>query len=173
MTPVQFNPNSAEIGDLRRFTSMVFQISYLDPRNANLALIQDTMAPVVDNISIEPQNLGMLLSIDAHDVGADGQGAGEGIAEIVVLASFDDMSWQRYVLKYNPTTQHYEARLINRLSQSVPALIIKLSDNAGNTSFHSLKGDTPVSYTHLDVYKRQVLNGPCRNTRNAMLGSCW
>ena len=141
VTPAQFNPSSVELGELRRFKRMVFQVTYLDPRNAGTAIIQDDIGPIVDDITIGSEDRGMLLSIEAHDVGAAGQGAGEGIAEIVVLSSFDETTWQRHVLKYNSTTQHYEGYLTNTSIQAVPTLIIHLSDRAGNSSVHSLKGD--------------------------------
>ncbi len=54
VSPVQFRPSDTEAGALRRFGQMVFEVSYVDPRRASLALQTDTVPPLIGNVVIAP-----------------------------------------------------------------------------------------------------------------------
>ena len=74
----------------------------------------------------------------------------------------------------NPSTlevkENYNKLKLEFLRQTMPLDVLKLTDNKNfeNCLHYSIKymrqdkfyinGSTPVSYTHLDVYKRQIFN---------------
>src|SRR6185503_17688290 len=55
VTPVQFRAIDTSKGWLRRFGQMVFEITYVDPRQAPANILGDTTPPLVSNIVITPQ----------------------------------------------------------------------------------------------------------------------
>ena len=54
VTPVQFRANDSDKGWLRRFSQMVFEVTYADPRRAPTNILGDTTPPLIRDVTITP-----------------------------------------------------------------------------------------------------------------------
>ena len=93
----------------------------------------------------EPDRLGLGLDVGAHVVVQDDRDAHRGQAVGALVQTVDEVS---------PLIVGQAVRLIDVTGLVVPALVAQL----GGDDQGAARGLDPVSYTHLDVYKRQALS---------------
>jgi hypothetical protein len=135
--PAQFTPTSDRNGRLRRFTQMVFEVTYMDPRSAPAAVRAAASSPVFDDARAMPLivsgGLKVRLSASARDTG------GRGLQRVSATYTIDGAHWQRISLIFNATTGRYEATVALLQGGNIYAFIEAL-DNAGNATIETGKG---------------------------------
>jgi hypothetical protein len=142
ITPTQFRTFSGRTGDLRLFNQMVFEVTYLDPRNATNTQVNDEIAPIIDSVIITQssgpnvRNAARTLKVvvDASD------GSNTGNLDVGMTYSVDGDSWQRQPLTFNPATGRYELNFTPGGNGPFIA-IVEARDAVGNVTTETSKGE--------------------------------
>jgi hypothetical protein len=137
VTPAQFRATSTRQGDLRRFRQLVFEVTYLDPRNASAAMLADTTPPSIEKVELAAQRArlaGPLLTLSAR-VADPG-----GIAEVRAALPVDNQSWIEQPLTYNQASGRYELTIDHLPLGSKPYVIVSARDTAGNVATYIARG---------------------------------
>jgi hypothetical protein len=138
--PVQFRPTSAETGLLRRFERMVFEITYVDPKRAGPATLNDDVPPVIEDISITPIAARSLMPAATQlqlKVTVRDNGGPAGL-EVGALYTTNGTRWREIIFTQSGNT-------FTAIIQPPPlgtdvVAIFQASDRAGNTVVETRKG---------------------------------
>jgi hypothetical protein len=135
VSPVQFRPTSASAGQIRRFTRMVFEISYVDPLQAPPATLQDTTPPFITQPRIEYVGLTQQSRAAAPvRFSASVTDSAPGSLEVTLTYSLDGATWTRLPMTFNAASGRFEAQVsLPDSAQSIVA-IIEARDANGNVS---------------------------------------
>jgi hypothetical protein len=146
--PVQFRPTGAETGLLRRFERMVFEITYVDPKRAGTATLNDDVPPVIEDIIITPiaaQSLGpaatqrLQLKVTVKD------NSGPLGLRVDALYTTDGTHWKQAFFTQSGNT-------FTTIVQPPPlgtdvVAIFQASDRAGNVVVETRKGLLSSEFT--------------------------
>jgi hypothetical protein len=156
ITPAQFRARGNRSGDLRLYNQLVFEVTYLDPRNASPAAAADTSPPLIEDINIalgssatniRTAPLALKLSANVSDTGA-------GITDVSVTYAVDGQQWQQRALSFNPATGLYELNITPGGNGQFIA-IVEARDAAGNATTETAKGDlVSLTETYLPLILR-------------------
>jgi hypothetical protein len=124
--PAQFSAGDTQTGQLRRFSRMVFEITYLDPTSATPALQNLRQAPRIALAEMEVADDTVRLSAMVGDE------SGRGMKLVTALYTTDGVTWQHASLAPQPQPGRWETALPS-LGHSGFAFFMA-SDNAGHVS---------------------------------------
>jgi hypothetical protein len=139
--PAQFNASNAQTGRLRRFSHMIFEITYLDPTSATPALQNLRQGPHIALAEMEIANAAGGNTVRLSTTLSDE--SGRGIKQVTALYTTDGATWQQANLAPQPQPGHWEIVL--------PALghdgfaFFMASDNAGHVSVVAVNGTVATS----------------------------
>src|SRR5207249_10630729 len=125
-------------GTLRRFTQMVFEVTYVDPSTAPAATLAADTPPVVDSAQL---TLVAPASTATRQAGtptlrlsASVRATSGGLREVSATYTVDGASWRRQALALNPAAGQYETIVpFTALGHNVYAFLETI-DNAGNVT---------------------------------------
>ncbi|HEX9369796.1 MAG TPA: tetratricopeptide repeat protein, partial [Roseiflexaceae bacterium] len=151
VTPAQFWAASARSGRLRRFSRMVFEVSYIDPRSARLSTLADTTPPRISDVTIvlPPQVKAAIAAAQIKISAKVSDGAG-GPLTVKVTYSNDGTTWQTQSLTLNGATGLYEGFITPPPLGTNIFVIVDARDGAGNVATYIAKGAL-LSYAIVDV----------------------
>jgi hypothetical protein len=127
----------------------VFEITYLDPRNAADDLLDDTIAPLVEDVIVQqvsgngPQRMAFptyTFSVEVTDDSADeSDSTSDGLVVTVTYSTDGGQTWQSRELVFNPATGRFETTFS---SPGVRGFIatVEARDAAGNVTNETAKG---------------------------------
>ena len=150
VTLAQFRASDTERGELRRFERLVFEISYIDPRRDDQGLGQDTLAPLVQDVSIslggaQPQAKAgqTLLSATVSD---DSPGA----VTVTAMYTTDGEHWQRVTLQQTgPET--YSTSLALPAGPHELFAIVEAIDSSGNVAVEMVRSSLRLNHVILPL----------------------
>ena len=155
VNPAQFRADNEEVGTLRRFSRMVFEVSYVDGSNpASAALIADTTPPLISDISLSPTqtaarattNDATAIRVQARVTDAGDTSRGDALS-VTALYTLDGRTWRTTPL-VAIGGEIYAATIPTGLyGQSVVAAI-QARDSAGNSIIVSAKSQLSRAYTY-------------------------
>jgi hypothetical protein len=151
VSPAQFWGGSARDGRLRRYTQMVFEVSYIDPESAPLSLLTDNASPRISNVAIAPATAPRMAAATAAALKVTAKVADAGATgglDVRVTYSGDGKSWSFKPLTYNPATGLFEALINAPTGGNNIFVIVEARDKAGNVSTYTAKGSL-LSYTFI------------------------
>jgi hypothetical protein len=160
VSPAQFRAFSAREGRLRRFSQLVFEVSYIDPESAPAAALQNTTPPRISNVSITLSQPGALRAAAVGGqilISASVKDAASAPSSLQVHAAYsnDGTNWHEVVLKFNPATGKFEARIDPPKQGQNIFVIVTATDQAGNTATYTAKGKLlSYSFVNLPVIQR-------------------
>jgi hypothetical protein len=145
--PAQFNASDDRTGRLRRFSRMVFEISYLDPAIASQELENLRQRPYVALTGMDIRELEgddtVLLSAALSDL------SGRGIDQVTALYTTDGATWQLTNLAPQPEPGRWQAELPSLGHDGFAFLMA--SDNAGHVSALATNATTTTTGSGLRV----------------------
>ena len=139
--PVQFRPTSAETGVLRRFERMVFEVTYVDPRRAGAATLNDDVPPVIEDISVTPivaRSLApaatqqLQLKVTVRDNG------GPAGLQVGALYTTNGTRWRQ--VSFSQSGNTFTAVIQPPPLGTDVIAIFQATDRAGNTAIETRKG---------------------------------
>src|SRR5262249_50823694 len=107
--PAQFRGTTGRVGELRRFSQFVFEVSYIDPESAPLTDLQNTTPPRISNVTITLPQPGALRTAAVKPqilISASVKDAGSTPNSLDVQATYsnDDTTWHEVKLTFNAAT---------------------------------------------------------------------
>ena len=141
--PAQFRANDTELGELWRYSQMVFEVSYIEPSTAPTELLNDTTGPIIGNINVAPAtttgavNTATTPAIRISATVSDGDG--NGVDEVSVTYTNDSVMWQRAILQ-EVQDNRYEVVIPEATLNQETYVIVEARDESGNVTVESAKG---------------------------------
>ena len=123
---------------------------------SNIKKIKDEITSICNDCGRNPEDINLMAVTKTVDVDAVLEAIEAGITDV------GENKPQELARKYEVIGDKVNWHLIGTLqTNKVKYIIDKV------TMIHSLDREAPVSYTHLDVYKRQIYRGcwPCQNRK--------
>ena len=161
ISPAQFYASNGETGQLRRFTEMVFEVTYVEPQIAPAAVLAQSSSPLFGDVRITPlgpaganaiQAAGQLVRFSA--IVSDSNGSQ--LREVSATYTADGLNWQRKQLLLNPATGRYEATLSAPAAGANISAFFESLDNAGNVAVETRKGAlASLEYIFMPVFSKQ------------------
>jgi CARDB protein len=158
--PAQFKATSNEVGQLRRFSEMVFEVTYVEPQIAPASVLAQSSSPLFGDVRITPaglpgaagvQGAGQLVRFSA--VVSDSNGSG--LREVSATYTADGINWQRLPLLLNHATGRYEATISVPVVGTAISAFFESLDNAGNVAVETRKGLlAAIQYIFMPVYRK-------------------
>jgi hypothetical protein len=116
IAPAQFYAGNGETGRLRRFTEMVFEVTYVEPQIAPAVVLARSSSPLFGDVRITPLGPAGANAIQAGEqlvrfsaIVSDSNGSL--LREVSATYTADGLTWQRKQLDLNTATGRYEATL--------------------------------------------------------------
>ena len=161
ISPAQFYASNGETGQLRRFTEMVFEVTYIEPQIAPAAVLAQSSSPLFSDVRITPlgpaganaiQAAGQLVRFSA--IVSDSNGSQ--LREVSATYTADGLNWQRKQLLLNPATGRYEATLSAPAAGADISAFFESLDNAGNVAVETRKGAlASLEFIFMPVFSKQ------------------
>jgi hypothetical protein len=157
ISPVQFSAINGETGQLRRFTEMVFDVTYVEPQIAPASVLAQVSSPLFSDVQITPLGLSGAIAAQAIEpfvrfsaIISDSNGSG--LREVSATYTDDGLTWQRQQLVLNANNGRYEATLPAPAVGGNILAFFEALDNAGNVTVETHKGAlSAISYAFLPV----------------------
>lgn len=142
--PAQFSATTGSNGQLRRFTQMVFEVSYIDPRSAPTSIRAASEPPVFDATQIAiaaptatratqaAGGINLRLSAAARASG------GEPLQTVSATSTIDGQHWLRQPLTLDPASGRYQATFATANGRF--SALLEAIDSAGNVTVATNKG---------------------------------
>ncbi len=155
ITPAQFWGNNTRTGKLRRFSQMVFEVSYLDPQSATPETLDDTTPPEISDVSIQLPTAGVfrIASVGKVTISANVNDS-SGSLKVDAAYSSDGVHWTHVLLQPNGGG-NFTAQLDAPTGGKNISVIVSATDESGNVSTYTAKGSLlAYSYIYLPVTRR-------------------
>jgi hypothetical protein len=149
ISPAQFWGTSERSGRLRRFKTMVFEVSYIDPQSALIGTLNDTTPPEISNVSITLPSGGFTTAGAQPPISVQAlvNDDGSGTFDVVAVYSSDGTTWDDIPL--TPGAGGKYTGLLNAPSSGKNiSVLVTASDKAGNVSTYTAKGAL-LAYTYM------------------------
>ncbi len=161
IAPAQFYANNGETGQLRRFTEMVFEVTYIEPQIAPTTVLAQSSSPLFSDVRITPLGPSSATSIQAAGqlvrfsaLVSDTNGSL--LREVSATYTSDGLNWQRRQLLLNPATGRYEATISAPGAGANISAFFESLDNAGNVAVETRKGTLAgIEYLFLPTFSKQ------------------
>jgi hypothetical protein len=161
ISPAQFSASNGETGQLRRFTEMEFEVTYVEPQIAAASVLTQTSSPLFSDVRIIPLGLSVANGIPSGQpsvrfsaIVSDSNGSG--LREASATYTADGLDWQRKQLALNPANGRYEAILPAPPAGGNISAFFEALDNAGNVAVETHKGAlSAITYAFLPVFGKQ------------------
>jgi hypothetical protein len=161
ISPAQFSASNGETGQLRRFTEMEFEVTYVEPQIAPASVLAQVSSPLFSDVRIIPQGLSAASSIQAGEptvrfsaIVSDSNGSD--LRAVSATYTIDGLSWQRKQLVLNAQNGRYEATLPAPAAGGNVAAFFEALDNAGNVAVETHKGAlSALTFAFLPVFGKQ------------------
>jgi hypothetical protein len=161
ISPAQFSASNGETGQLRRFTEMEFEVTYVEPRIAPSLVLTQTSSPLFSDVRIIPLGLSAATGVQAVEplvrfsaIVSDSNGSG--LREASATYTANGIDWQRKQLALNPANGRYEATLPAPAAGGDISAFFESLDNAGNVAVETHKGAlAAITYAFLPVFGKQ------------------
>jgi hypothetical protein len=157
--PAQLRALNSETGQLRRFRSMVFEISYRDPVNAPAGILGDDVPPLIRDINVSPSSGALrrigpaALSVRISARVIDNSG-GE-LDSVTATYTTDGKTWQQVELTDGNGDGLYEQLIQPPSNIQNIYVIVEARDTAGNVTTDTAKGRlTAFELTYLPLIRR-------------------
>jgi hypothetical protein len=132
---VQFRPVSETDSQVRRFSQMVFEISYVDPVNASEEQLEDVIAPIIGSVVFEQTNANTVtVKLTAND--------DQAMQRVSMLYSSNGKDWKNVDLTASANGA-YQVSVNTQTPAENLFVYISAVDHAGNISVYSRKGVAP------------------------------
>jgi parallel beta helix pectate lyase-like protein len=162
ISPAQFNASNGESGQLRRFTEMVFEVTYVEPQIAPASVLAQASSPLFSDVRIIPLGPAGATAIQAARqsvrfsvIVSDSNGSG--LREVSATYTADGLAWQRQQLLLNPDNGRYEATLPAPAAGGNISAFFESLDNAGNVAVETRKGAlAAIKYIFMPVFGKQT-----------------
>jgi hypothetical protein len=161
IAPAQFYATNGETGQLRRFSEMVFEVTYVEPQIAPATVLAQSSSPLFGDVRITPlgpsganavQAIGQLVRFSA----AVSDTNGSLLREVSATYTSDGISWQRQTLAWNAATGRYEATLSAPAAGANISAFFESLDNAGNIAVETRKGTlASIEFMFMPVFSKQ------------------
>ncbi|HEU5098836.1 MAG TPA: hypothetical protein VFU22_07455, partial [Roseiflexaceae bacterium] len=160
VNPAQFWADSARAGRLRRFSQLVFEVSYVDPNSATGSALTDETPPEISDVTISlPQLVARQAGIAAQQIQVSAlvkdDGGASGTLDVSITYSNDGMNWQLKPLTFNAGAGLYTGSIDPPAAGQNIAVIVEAKDGAGNVANYTAKGSLKAfSILALPVLRR-------------------
>src|SRR5262249_9608329 len=149
INPAQFRAVGPRFGKLRRYSQMVFEISYIDPHSAQLTDLADTFPPEISDVAItapgaqakQTAAVAQFVKISANV--SDGP---NGSVNVRTAYNIDGKNWQTASLDYDATTQRFQTVIPAPTGNHNIFVVVEARDKAGNVAIYTGKGSL-LSYS--------------------------
>jgi predicted outer membrane repeat protein len=152
ISPAQFRALSGRSGTLRRFSQLVFEVTYVDPA-APEGIVDDLSPPLIVDVDASlpgtqgapPDGVRLTALVE------DGE---SGVESVTALYSVDGRAWQQVALALQPNGSY--AATITIGASGRLELLVDARDRSGNVSVETGKGEfTPFSVARIALLTRQ------------------
>jgi hypothetical protein len=157
--PAQLRALNSESGQLRRFRSMVFEISYRDPAVAPPNILGDDVPPLIRDINVSPSSSALqrigpaALAVRISAEVADNSGGG--LESVTATYTVDGKTWQQVELTDDNGDGIYEKLIQPPSTIQNIYVIVEARDKAGNVTTDTAKGQlTSFELTFLPIIRR-------------------
>jgi hypothetical protein len=156
--PAQLRALNSETGQLRRFRSMVFEVSYRDPRVAPAAILGDDVPPLISDIDVALSSSGLqhigLAALSVH-ISAQVVDNSGGLDSVTATYTVDGSAWQQVQLKDQNGDGRYEQLIAAPPTLHNISVIVEARDKAGNVTTDTAKGKlSAFALTYLPIIRR-------------------
>ena len=159
ISPAQFSASNGETGQLRRFTEMEFEVTYIEPQIAPASLLAQSSSPLFSDVRIIP--LGPSGAIASQAIGQSvrfsaivSDSNGSGLRDVSATYTTDGLNWQRQQLVAQ--NGRYEATLPAPAAGGNIWAFFESLDKAGNVVVETHKGAlSAITYAFLPVFAKQ------------------
>jgi hypothetical protein len=157
--PAQLRALNSESGQLRRFYSMVFEVSYRDPLAAPANILGDDVPPLISDIDVAPpsgalQRIGpaaLSVRISARVI----DNSGGGLDSVTATYTVDGKTWQQVKLTDGNGDGLYETVVQPPSTIQNIYVIVEARDTAGNVTTDTAKGRlSAFELTYLPLIRR-------------------
>ncbi|HEX9442429.1 MAG TPA: hypothetical protein VF909_22265, partial [Roseiflexaceae bacterium] len=152
VNPAQFRAVESETGQLRRFSQMVFEISYIDPAVAPPSTLADEIPPLIGDVHVSlpgtalrganPAGLVVHISASVSD-----NSTNPSSLNVTATYSTDKLNWDQIAL-HSVGGGLFEATVNAPANGQNIFVIVEARDKAGNVATDTAKG-TLSSYTFI------------------------
>jgi hypothetical protein len=134
VSPVQFQPQSTTAGNWRRYSQLVFEVTYLDPTTADLVQQLDTVPPQFGQVDVQwLANNRLRLEVEVND-------DSNRVQQVGVLYSTNTLNWQFAALTPNGSNQ-FVFEIPAASPESVHIAMLTATDASGNIAFFESKNE--------------------------------
>jgi hypothetical protein len=141
VSPAQVRPTAPDTAQLRRFTRMVFEVSYVDPSQASAATLRDTQPPLISRPRVEIVGVGaQSRALTQVRFSASVSDAQSSELEVSLTYTVDGGSWTQRFMTYNRSTGRFELDAALPSGGAKVVGIIEARDSHGNIASETARG---------------------------------